>query len=226
MAPTATVGHSGRLAYPQPLDFGLIADGAGLPRNLPLELRLAVVAPGGNVATDVQHVPHHFKEKAVEEFKLYWLVFFFLAVMFGAFNTYRRLILGEVGVNYGHYGAGLIEAAIIAKVILIGDAMKLGRWMEAKYPLIYTVLVKSVLFGLLVAVFNMIEHAIEGLVHGETWALILAHPFPAQNTNEILARTVVMIVTFIPFFAVWEAGRVLGRGKLSEIFLRHRRAFG
>lgn len=178
------------------------------------------------MATDVQHAPHHFKEKAVEEFKLYWLVFLFLAVMFGAFNTYRRLILGEVGMTYGHWGAGLIEALVIAKVILIGDAMKLGRWMESKYPLIYTVLVKSVLFGLLVAVFNIMEHSIEGLIHGQAWAQVLAHPLPAQNTNEVLARTVVMIVTFVPFFTVWETARVLGPGKLSEIFFGRRRAFG
>jgi hypothetical protein len=170
------------------------------------------------------HVKRTAKEKAVEEFKLYWLVFIFLAVMFSAFNTYRRLILGEVGMTYGHYGAGLIEAAVIAKLILIGDAMKLGRWMEEKYPLIYTVLVKSVLFGLLVAVFNIIEHSIEGRVHGEAWSQIMAHPFPAQNTNEVLARTVVMIVTFIPFFTVWEVGRVLGQGKLAGLFFHHRPA--
>jgi len=163
------------------------------------------------------------KARAVEEFKLYWLVFAFLAIMFGAFNTYRRLILGEVGMTWGHYGAGLIEAAVIAKVILIGNAMKLGRrWMNEKYPLIYTVLVKSVLFGLLVAMFNIIEHAIEGLVHGATWSQIAAHPFPAQNTNEALARAVVMIVTFVPFFAVWEIGRVLGPGKLAVLFFHHK----
>lgn len=169
-----------------------------------------------------QQVKLPIKERAVEEFKLYWLVFVFLAIMFGAFNTYRRLILGEVGMTYGHWGAGLIEAAVIAKVILIGDAMKLGRWMDETYPLIYTVLVKSVLFGLLVAVFNILEHSIEGLVHGATWAQILAHPFPAQNTNEALARTVVMIVTFIPFFALWEIGRLLGHGKLAVLFFHHR----
>jgi len=32
------------------------------------------------------HLKHTIKEEAVEEFKLYWLVFAFLAIMFGAFN--------------------------------------------------------------------------------------------------------------------------------------------
>jgi len=64
-------------------------------------------------------------------------------------------------MNWGHWGAGLVEAAIIAKVILVGDALA-------------------------------------------------------------LARTVVMIVTFVPFFALWEIGRVLGHGKLAGLFFHHR----
>jgi hypothetical protein len=163
------------------------------------------------------------KEKALEELKLYWIVTLFLALMFGAFTTYRRLILGDVGVSYGHYGAGIIEALVIAKIILLGDAMKLGRGIE-KYPLIYAVLTKAVLFGILVGVFHVCEHAIEGLIHGETWSGILSHPFKAQTSNELLAQTIAMIVTFIPFFALWEVGRVLGHGKLSAMFLHSRPA--
>jgi len=163
------------------------------------------------------------KEKAIQEFKLYWTVFLFLGLMFSAFTTYRRLILGEVGVSYGHYGTGLIEAAVIAKVLLIGEAMKLGHWMEER-ALVLSVLVKSVLFGMLVAVFNIVERICEGLFHHESWHTILSHPFKAQNMNELLARTVVLIVTFIPFFALWEISRVLGPGKLTQMFLHRRPA--
>lgn len=170
-----------------------------------------------------EHKSSHLKEKAVEEFKLYWMVFLFLALMFGAFTTYRRLILGDMGVSYGHYGAGIIEALVIAKVILIGDAMKLGRGME-KYPLIYSVLVKSVLFSLFVGLFNICEHAIESLWHGQSWSAILAHPFEAKTPDEFLARSIVLFVTFIPFFALWETGRVLGHGKLAALFLHRRTA--
>lgn len=174
--------------------------------------------------TDKSHTRmSRVKEKTVEEFKLYWTVFIFLALMFSAFTTYRRLILGEVGVNYGHYGAGLIEAAVIAKVLLIGDAMKLGRRIE-KHALIISVLVKSVLFALFVAAFNVIEHAIEGLYHKQSWSTIVSHPFEAKNTNELLARSLVLVVTFIPFFALWETARVLGPGKMTELFLRRRPA--
>ena len=161
------------------------------------------------------------KEKAAEELRIYWVVFAFLALMFGAFTIYRRLILSEVGISYAHYGAGLIKAAVIAKVILIGQALKLGRRFE-RHALIVVVLVKSALYGLLVAIFTVLERVIEGLARHESWPSI-AHRLLSTGSTEILAQTLVMIVAFLPFFALWETGRVLGEGSLAELFL-HRKA--
>lgn len=158
----------------------------------------------------------HVRAKAVEELKLYWLIFIYLALMFGAFNTYRRLVLGESGISYGHYGAGLIEAAVIAKVILIGRALKLGHRVE-RHPLILTVLAKSLLFGLLVALTSILERIIEGFLRGNTWPVI-AHHLLVNGPREVLARTVVMIISFIPFFGLWEIARVLGPERLHEMF--------
>ena len=53
----------------------------------------------------------HLKERVAEEFRLYWVIFFYLALMFGAFIIYRRLIMREVGIDYAHWGAGVIQAA-------------------------------------------------------------------------------------------------------------------
>lgn len=174
------------------------------------------------MATTIQHRGGHFREKAIEEFKLYWVIFAYLALMFGAFNTYRRLVLSESGISYAHYGAGLIEALVIAKVILIGQAFKLGKRFESR-PLIVAVLVKSVLYGLLVGLFSVLERVIEGWVHGDAWPAI-AQRLVENGPREILARTLTVIVSFIPFFALWEVGRLLGPGKLFEMFLHNRPA--
>ena len=100
--------------------------------------------------------PKHtsLKERAIEELKVFWLITLYLAVFLGAFTVYRRLILKEFGVAYLHYGFALIEALIIAKVILVGQALGLGRRFEGK-PLIVSVIYKSVLFGLFVALFGV-----------------------------------------------------------------------
>jgi hypothetical protein len=184
----------------------------------------AMIRSDPGVATSAQgHASApSLKAKAKEEFKMFWAIAIYLALMFSAFLTYRRLTLSESGITYLHYGAGIIEALILAKVILIGRALKLGKRFEHE-PLIETVLLKSLMFGALVAVFSVIEHVIEGLVHHETWDAIAHHLFSAGR-DEILAKTLMMMVTFVPFFAFWETDRVLGEGRLFALFFRKRTA--
>jgi len=160
------------------------------------------------------------KEKAIEEFKVFWIVALFLAFVFCAFTLYRRLILTEVGVSYFHYGAGVIQALIIAKIILIGQAFGLGKRFE-EGPLIIAAVFKAVLYGVLVAIFAVLEHLTDGLIHGKNmeavWQELLG-----LGKDEILARTLMVIVTFVPFFAFWETDRVLGEGKLFAMFFQRR----
>ena len=162
------------------------------------------------------------KEKAIEELKVFWIITLYLAVFLGAFTSYRRLILAEFGVAYLHYGIALIEALIIAKVILIGQAVGLGKWAEGK-PLIVSVIYKSALFGVFVILFGILEHVVEGLVHKKDWTSIL-HGLTDIGTYELLARMIMLIIAFIPFFAFWEIGRVLGPRKLSALFFSKRAA--
>ena len=66
------------------------------------------------------------KEKAAEEFREFWAIAIYLVVMFGAFTSYRRLVLSEPGVTYLHYGFAVVKALIRAKVILVGQVLRLG----------------------------------------------------------------------------------------------------
>jgi hypothetical protein len=47
----------------------------------------------------------------------------------------------------------------------------------------------------------------------------------SAGRDELLARTLVLLVAFVPFFAFGEIGRVLGEGRLSQLFL-HKRSEG
>jgi hypothetical protein len=77
--------------------------------------------------------------------------------------VYRRLISHQLGASYLRYGFALIEALVIAKVILIGKAMGLGKRLHGR-PLIFSVLRSSVAYGALVAAFAVLENVVEGLV--------------------------------------------------------------
>jgi hypothetical protein len=127
-----------------------------------------------------------------------------------------------VGVTYLHYGAGLIEALVIAKVVLIGKAVGLDRLGERRGPLIVPVVLKSGVFALLAILFAVLEHIVEGLIHKKDWASIASNLF-GIGSLELFARMIMLFVSFIPFFAFWEIGQVLGRAELIEMFFSRRK---
>ena len=161
------------------------------------------------------------KQKVMRELAAYWTIFVYLAFFFSAFTCYRRLILAEYHIGYFHFGFALIQALILAKVILIGDAMHLGRRLEEK-PLILPTLYKAIIFTVWVGVFRLIEYTIEGLLHRKGFAGGIDE-FVRQGSDTFLAECLVVFAAFIPFFAFRELGRVLGEGKIGELFFSKRR---
>jgi hypothetical protein len=158
------------------------------------------------------------KEKALEEFKKYWVIAIYLFLMFGAFTLYRRLVEAEVGISYLHYGFAAVKALIFAKVILIGQALGLSRRFIGP-PLIKSVLLDCLVYGLFFLLFAILEEGVVGLVHHESWRQI-ANSLVSEGKDEILARTVMVVVTFVPFFFFLEADKALGEGKLFALFFR------
>ncbi len=135
------------------------------------------------------------KQKITHELEELLVIFLYLAFFFCAVTTYRMLILNEFHVSYFNYGAALINALVIAKVILIGEYAHLGKRHESK-PLLLAAIYKAFLFGLLVFVFHLIEEAIKRLYHGEK----LVGALHGLNVDDALARSVVIFCAFIPLF--------------------------
>jgi hypothetical protein len=158
----------------------------------------------------------NLKEKAIEELKVFWVIAVYLAILFGSFMAYRRLVLAEFGVSYLNYGFAIIQALIIAKVILIADALHIGKRFE-HLPLAVSVVWKAIMFSVFVMLFGVLEHVVEGLFHKEDTRQI-AHRIVGIGLDELLARTLMLIAAFIPFFAFWELGRVVGTKRLAALF--------
>ena len=164
--------------------------------------------------------PEGFKERVRHELIEYAFNVIYLTIVFAAFTIYRRLLLSAHDITYTNYGFALIEALILGKVIMIGGVFHLGRGLEDR-PLIYPTLYKTVVFTIFCAVFTLAEHAIKGLVSGQGVAAGLAE-YAAQGYEVILANSMVVFVALIPFFAMKELGRVLGREQIGRLFFRPR----
>ena len=106
-----------------------------------------------------------WRKRIFQEMVEYWINVIYLTLVFAAFTQYRRFLLAAHDITYTNYGIAVIEALVLAKVIMIGDVLRLGRGLEHK-PLIYPTLYKTVIFSFFVGVFTLIEQAIKGLWNG------------------------------------------------------------
>jgi len=164
--------------------------------------------------------PEGLQEKVRHELIEYAFNVIYLAVVFATFTIYRRLVLAAHDIDYTNYGFALIEAFVLGKVIMIGGVFRLGRGFEDR-PLIYPTLVKTATFTIFCFAFTLAEHAVKGLVSGHGAAAGVA-AYAAQGYEVILANSMVVFVALIPFVAMKELGRVIGREKVGRLFFRHR----
>ena len=153
------------------------------------------------------------KQKVVHEFEEVAIITLYLAFFFCALATYSMLLLDKFHISYFVYGTALLNALVIAKVILIGEAVHAGKKFEGK-ALFYSAIWKAFVFGLLVFAFHLFEEMIKHLVHGED----LAGTFHNIRMDDLLARTVIIFCTFIPLFAFRELRRVMGQDNFRALF--------
>jgi hypothetical protein len=161
-----------------------------------------------------------WKQKLRREMVAYGLTVLYLTLYFGAFVTYRRLLLAQYQIHYGNYGIAVIEALVLAKVIFIGDLLRLGRGLEYR-PLIYPTIFRSVVFTIWVALFKLLEFTVKGLIHGKGIGGGIEY-IANLGKYEYFASALVVFFTFIPFFALKELVRVTGRGQIWQLFFRRR----
>ncbi|HXU17187.1 MAG TPA: hypothetical protein VN708_18780 [Terriglobales bacterium] len=162
------------------------------------------------------------KQKAYNELKEFLVIAFYLWVVFGLFLVYRSVILNEEHISYLAHGVALVNALVLGKFVLIARAFHLGdRANEA--PLIYPTLLKSALFSVVLACFKIFEDAATGFYHGKSFSQSIAD-LGGGTWKGILTLTALLFVLLIPFFAFGELQRVLGEGKLVQLFFRRAQA--
>ena len=160
------------------------------------------------------------KQKAYHELKEYFVIVFYLWVVFGLFLLYKSVVLNEEHVSYIAHGVALINALVLGKFILIAKALHLGENADDA-PLIYPTVLKSALFSLVLAGCKILEDAAVGFSRGKSFSQSIAD-LGGGTLNGILILTLLMFVVLIPFFGFGELQRVLGKGKLAQLFFRPR----
>jgi len=174
---------------------------------------------GGAAAGANVHGARSLKAKAADEFRRFFILFFYLWVLFGVFVLNQGVVLREHGINFAMQGFAFINALVFAKVMMLFEMFDPGRWLRTR-PLIYPILYETLLLTVLFLVAHVLEKTIEGLVRGKT----IADSVPILGGGGLagfLSITAILFIALIPFFGLRNLSLAMGEGRLySMIFER------
>jgi hypothetical protein len=152
------------------------------------------------------------KQKIKHELREMLELFSYLAFFFVALAIYDMLLLKQYSVEYWTIAFALINAAVITKVIMIGEYAKLGKRYEYKALLVSAVW-KAFVFGLLVFAFHVVEEVIKRLIHGAD----LSTASTDLRFEQFAARAIIVFCVFVPLFAWREFRRAMGEEEFRTL---------
>jgi hypothetical protein len=161
-----------------------------------------------------------FAQKALRQFARYWAMVAYLTILFSLFVLHESIVLAKHGLDYSYHGFAILNALMLAKVMLVAEDLKFGDSLIGK-PLIYGVVYKSLLFSILFILFKIVEEVVVGTLRGQSVAQSIP-VFGSGNLNGILSVGTIVWFSLIPFFAFMELRRAIGAKELSALlFTRH-----
>lgn len=157
---------------------------------------------------------------AYEQLKSFFVIALYLWIVFGLLVMFKAVILAEQHIPFAYHGFAIINALALAKVMLTAKDLHLGERLD-EAPLIYPTLLKSALYSLVLACFKILEEAAVGLFHEKSFQQSISD-LGGGTLNGILILTLLLFAMLVPFVGYGELQRVLGEGKLKDIFFRPR----
>ena len=152
------------------------------------------------------------KERAIEELRTFKLVAGYLFVCFAVLMFYESTLPGGAEAGAFSLGTAAIKAAIVAKFLLLGQALGVGEKARVTRvgPAIFA---KSVQLLLLVIVLSVAEELLVGRFHGISFGATLAD-YENRSLAHMLAKSLVVLLVLLPLIATREFSRTLGPGAL------------
>jgi hypothetical protein len=160
------------------------------------------------------------KERAVSELERYAVITVYLWLLVALLSLHKQAIQGH-GISAWQQGFAILNALVLGKVILIGQALEVGKGLERR-ALVWVVLGKSLVFVILLVAFHIAEEAIRAWF--ESKPLSDAFAGFGGTLAGLLTYAAIFFVALIPFFAFQEAARILGSDALWSLFF-HSKGF-
>ena len=162
------------------------------------------------------------REKAASEFKEFAALSLYLYVCLGAVVLFKSATLQEAGIGYTVWGIAAVKALLLAKFMLVGRAMHLGKRFRDR-ALIWPTLYHSLLFLIVLLVLTTLEELLVGLIHHRAMADSLAHVV-GSTFLQGFSVCLLMFLILVPYSAFVCLGEVLGEREVARLFFVSRSA--
>ena len=163
----------------------------------------------------VNRLSANAKEKIRDEVRRFVLMFFYLWALLLLFLLNEDIILRKRGINYPAQGFALLNAFMLAKVMLLVEDLDLGRWLRRR-PLIFPIIQESMFLAVLFICFHIVEHVVIGWFKGEALAASVPH-IGGGGFIGLACVAAILFIVLLPFFAFKHIARELGRGRLRAM---------
>jgi hypothetical protein len=152
----------------------------------------------------------------MHEVKEFAIIAGYLYICFFSLTAYKVAILHTQGIGYAPAGIAIIKAVVLAKFMMIGHALDIGKRFESR-PLIWETLSRVLAFFVLLCALTIVEELIVGAIHGHS----ISHSFAeltGSGLAEALVRIFIVLLILVPYFAFVSLGEALGKGNLAKAF--------
>jgi hypothetical protein len=155
------------------------------------------------------------RHRLAEEFTRLFALTLYLYICLGAVLLLKTSILRDAGISYTAWGVAAIKAVVLAKFMMLGRAMGLGKRYQ-HLPLIWPTLHKAFLFLILLLILSTIEEIIVGAIHNRSLDQSLQHVV-GPLFFEGLAISLVLFLILLPYSAFQTLADVMGENRLARM---------
>jgi hypothetical protein len=159
----------------------------------------------------------NLKEKLAEELKEVGIVTAFFAVAFGVLMLLKELTLAEYDITFAGFTKVLVSALILAKVIVILQHVKLGKWIS-RHPAVVGVIARTVLYSLGVLVVMLLEKSIETRHEAGGFVAALNGVLWHSEIHHVWVSAICSTCAILVYNALWAISTHLGKGGLRRVF--------
>ena len=138
------------------------------------------------------------KQRIREEVNKFLVITLYLWAMLALFSLHKTIVLEQSHVDYQSQSFAIINALILAKVVLIAEDLRLGNRFSG-HALIYSVLYKSFIFAVALICFHLLEGMIVASLRTRPLSESLVD-FGRGDLEGIASTGALVFVSFIPFF--------------------------